>query len=111
MEIRGKDESDAIGEFIATVPILKDSVFWIGLADQHQENDWRWQGSNLMAIEGFANWKIGQPDNWGEKEHCAEIHPSGKWNDVDCTRSSPPLCEKGITLFSNHLCSGLYTVG
>ena len=98
MEIRSEDESDAIGQFIATVPAIKNSIFWIGLADQHQENDWRWQGSNLM-VEGFHTWNDGEPNNWDEKEHCAERYSNGKWNDDDCTRSNPPLCEKGISLY------------
>ena len=43
-EIRSKDKSDAIGEFIDRLSVLKNSGQWIGLTDQHQK-DWRWVGS------------------------------------------------------------------
>ena len=103
MEIRSKDESDAIGEFIDRVPALKNSKHWIGLSDQHQENEWQWQGSGLVATEGFTNWNRGEPNNADRKEHCAERNPGGMWNDQVCTHSRPPVCEKGITLNVNSL--------
>ena len=96
VEITSEDENNAIGDFIATVPALQDLQFWIGLSDQYQENDWRWEGSNLTATETFTNWNTGEPNNQDNNEHCAERGIDGKWNDDVCTRSYPPLCEKGM---------------
>uniref|UniRef100_A0A8C9SE85 C-type lectin domain-containing protein n=1 Tax=Scleropages formosus TaxID=113540 RepID=A0A8C9SE85_SCLFO len=71
---------------------------WIGL---EKGNSWNWQWSleerRLYSDgqTGFSNWNSGQCDNYEGKEHCVQMYPSGKWNDICCdetfsvTRETP----------------------
>uniref|UniRef100_A0A8C9SQ36 C-type lectin domain-containing protein n=1 Tax=Scleropages formosus TaxID=113540 RepID=A0A8C9SQ36_SCLFO len=60
---------------------------WIGL---EKGNSWNWQWSleerRLYSDgqTGFSNWNSGQCDNYEGKEHCVQMYPSGKWNDICC---------------------------
>ena len=36
----------------------------------------------------FTNWASGEPNDSGGDEECAEMYPSGEWNDIPCDDSS-----------------------
>lgn len=69
--------------------------FWIGLTDSEEENVWKWSDGTMPT---FTNWKIGQPDNWGDGhtpgEDCAGLIPGGTWNDFPCDDVHGFICEK-----------------
>lgn len=41
----------------------------------------------------YARWIVGQPDNAGGTEDCAEITYQALWNDLPCTLSRYYACE------------------
>uniref|UniRef100_A0A8C5QH77 C-type lectin domain-containing protein n=1 Tax=Leptobrachium leishanense TaxID=445787 RepID=A0A8C5QH77_9ANUR len=69
----------------------KKSRYWIGLrSDDKDPAVWKWlDGTNL----GFKNWKSGEPNNYGGKEHCGEIVSEG-WNDAPCDFATYYICER-----------------
>lgn len=72
------------------------SLIWIGLTDM--DGTWKWvDGTSYASTVKF--WQFSQPDNWsghenGENEDCATILPVRKWNDDNCSRRIPYICEK-----------------
>uniref|UniRef100_A0A3B3SUB6 C-type lectin domain-containing protein n=1 Tax=Paramormyrops kingsleyae TaxID=1676925 RepID=A0A3B3SUB6_9TELE len=55
---------------------------WIGLK---KGTSWRWHWSSAEGETGYINWDIGQPDNWGNNEHCTEFKDNNKqmnWFDA-----------------------------
>ena len=42
----------------------------------------------------YTNFAAGQPDNYNNNEHCAEIMPSnGQWNDAFCNGRKGRACQ------------------
>ncbi|XP_040203047.1 C-type lectin domain family 10 member A-like [Rana temporaria] len=74
-------------------------LVWIGLTDRN--GTWKWvDGTSYASTDKF--WHLTQPDNWnghenGEGEHCATITPYRKWNDDNCSRRIPYICEKKLS--------------
>ncbi|XP_029111842.1 C-type mannose receptor 2-like [Scleropages formosus] len=68
---------------------------WIGL---EKGNSCKWQWSleerrlHSDGQTGFSNWDSGQPDNYEGKEHCVQMYPSGKWNDISCDKTFSFVC-------------------
>ena len=91
------ENSFLIREFITKQH--KTRHFWIGLQRAPFDGSiWVWvDGSRLT----FRDWFSGQPDNYRQEEYCGEMYvlnvPSGvvNWNDVNCSRASRFICEKG----------------
>ena len=52
----------------------------------------------------YRNWNAaaGQPDNWSDKEHCAQVLRSGSWNDYPCDSKLRAICQSAPS--SNHSC-------
>jgi hypothetical protein len=64
---------------------------WIGLTDEVTEGTFLWATG---APPRYTNWLPGQPDDFGKGEDCVTITlGDGRWNDADCGRSLPYLCE------------------
>ncbi|XP_038054633.1 hepatic lectin-like [Patiria miniata] len=72
--------------------VPETSKFWINCNDLEEEGNWKClDGTNEVE---YRNWLPvgGQPDNTGGNEHCAQVHPNGKWNDLPCGRKLPAIC-------------------
>lgn len=43
----------------------------------------------------FAPWAKGEPNNWGDKENCAQVLPNKEmtWNDNHCESKASFVCE------------------
>lgn len=54
---------------------------WIGFNDIDVEGTFVWENGESVT---FTNWSAGEPNNSGG-EDCAEMRPSGLWNDIPCT--------------------------
>jgi hypothetical protein len=67
---------------------------WLGISDVWQEGTWIADAGH--PVEWFS-WEPGQPDNWGEAEHCAEFFDWGEWNDLACLDVNPVVCEMPCT--------------
>ena len=67
---------------------------WIGGTDAASEGTWVWSPSNTPL--SYTNWGTGQPDDWGNIEHCLEVNYGGpgKWNDYTCGRSLNYVCQQ-----------------
>jgi hypothetical protein len=78
---------------------LLDGNFWIGLSDLEVEGDFRWvTGAPL----DYTNWASGEPNNWWG-EDCVEVRGNGQWNDENCGRSRPFVCECDPDYFASTL--------
>lgn len=83
----------------------KIKALWIGLHDLDDENDFKWEHDNTPS--NFSHWNKGEPDNSGDGEDCvavsgiflymySQLYLPGRWNDMDCDKSAPYICEKNI---------------
>ena len=56
----------------------------------------------------FTNWGQGQPDNYKNAQDCMCVTSDGTWDDVDCEKIYPSVCEieqgevLGLKLLSLH---------
>ncbi len=83
------DEQDqlerALGLFV--------TPYWIGLGDAEVEGRHEWIDGAALT---FENWRYGEPENGGgpyTNEDCAEIEPTGEWDDQSCSDLQPYVCE------------------
>ncbi|XP_077310053.1 collectin-43-like [Lithobates pipiens] len=63
---------------------------FMGINDLEKEGDFR--DLSGEAIKYF-NWRAGEPNNLGGKEHCVEIWDDGRWNDENCSSKRFFVCE------------------
>ncbi|XP_054754188.1 alpha-N-acetylgalactosamine-specific lectin-like [Lytechinus pictus] len=90
VSIRDQTENELIYHLwkgLVKHPTEKDSAYWIGLRDTHQESDFQWTDNTPYT---YFNWGPGQPDNAGG-EDCVEVRNDGgndaermRWNDLPC---------------------------
>ncbi len=71
------------------------SDFWLGLHDQNVEGQFEWVNGSAL---GWTNWRYNEPNNGGyDGEDCAEMEPSGLWDDDSCWSRQPFICEVNCT--------------
>ena len=60
-----KVESPEESEFIKTnvLPTSGKDIYWIGLSDSANEDDWMWTDETQLHSQGYTNWGSGQLDN------------------------------------------------
>lgn len=64
---------------------------WIGLNDKAIEGAFVWVTGEPVLVTAWAS---GEPNNSGGNEHCAEMKWSdAAWNDLDCAKARPFVCE------------------
>lgn len=64
--------------------------FWIGLNDLSEEGTFKWSSGEPVTFENFRS---GEPNSNGD-EDCVHAWPTGQaWNDEDCNRKKPSICE------------------
>lgn len=87
-----KDQIQKTAYFLGScVPInTYNCGVWIGLNDQEEEGQFKWENSNLPVT--FSNWLPGEPDG-REHKNCVEMLQDGTWNDRYCWRNNPFVCE------------------
>lgn len=52
----------------------------------------------------FANWNVGNPDNYNDKEDCVHIweRTDYEWNDTQCMNKMGFICEENPYLAMSH---------
>jgi len=113
--IAARDRCRAVGMELLRVDDAVENAFvaanigsdtWIGGSDLTDEDQWRWAENGVddgeqfwqgkvggSAVGGlFSNWSFGEPS--GSDEDCAEVRPSGFWNDDQCDHTGAYVCEK-----------------
>ena len=75
--------------------VSSDPGCWIGLNTIDREKGFQWTDNTPF---NFANWDVGQPDDFNGAEPCVEIKYTGRWRDSNCYSRKPFFCtiEKGI---------------
>ena len=70
--------------------------YWIGASDLAVEGEWRWVDG---SIADYTHWDTAQPDNTGDRQHCARIFQApidagrpGGWDDRDCATAEAFMC-------------------
>jgi hypothetical protein len=68
---------------------------WIGANDRVTEGTMVWSNGSPLQ---YANWAMGQPDNYLGAEDCAvKLSPAGSWNDTSCASLNAYVCERPAT--------------
>lgn len=86
--------SSAENTFVANLISALDHSVWIGATDRTVEGEWRWvtgeqfwSGGSAGTALLYANWALGQPDDFGGGQDVATIFGgavptnAGKWDD------------------------------
>ncbi|KAL9980404.1 hypothetical protein ACROYT_G008992 [Oculina patagonica] len=67
---------------------------WIGLyRNPKNKSLWLWVDGSPVT---YTNWNRGEPNDHPNSEKCAEMYPSGKWNDKKCYAKFSFVCEKRV---------------
>jgi hypothetical protein len=77
------------------VPTGAPDDAWLGGTDEGDEMNWRWVNGEPFE---FTNWRSGEPNDGNSgsvAEDCMvlEADNNGLWDDKDCVRLFPSLCE------------------
>ncbi len=91
----------AENEFVRSSMVPFAGHIWIGGSDLAVTGEWRWpdgnqfwQGDSNGAGLLYANWFMGEPNNFDGNEHCSEmVIQHGQWNDQVCTVGQEYVCE------------------
>ncbi len=88
--VRSSKENRWVYEFLRMYDNAGRDV-WIGLNDVSKEGSMVWSDG---STSNFTNFNIGQPDNAGGGEHCAQYwnNKNGAWNDAGCNVAIRSLC-------------------
>ena len=90
-------QSDDENRFVAgMLPSYVKLNVWIGYNDLEKEGRWLW--TNTKNSGTYTNWNSGEPDNKNDQD-CAVIetfHGRTTWDDQDCDRHEPSVCEAGL---------------
>jgi hypothetical protein len=83
--IESREEDELIAQHIT-------ATSWTGASDLVQEGRMLWIGGAPVV---FANWAMGQPDDFQGREDCVvKIMPAGSWNDLPCRNLNAYVCER-----------------
>ena len=74
-------------DFLRGVFYTSGVRLWVGATDQHREGDWRWINDEPVSKRA---WLYRQPDNWGRREHYAEVGWRG-WRLNDAANDAPEV--------------------
>ncbi|XP_006862975.1 PREDICTED: C-type lectin domain family 4 member K [Chrysochloris asiatica] len=77
--------------------IAGGQIYWIGLTKAGSEGDWHWiDGTPFNKLQSSRFWIPGEPNNFGNNEHCANIKRTSlqSWNDVSCDAQFFFICKK-----------------
>ena len=82
--------ADLVGNAVAQLG--GNAQVWLGATDEEQEGVWKWVTGEEWS---YTNWRAGQPDNAGGKEHYLHFNwgERGKWNDYLPTVKLGYICE------------------
>jgi hypothetical protein len=64
--------------------------FWIGFNDEVVEGEFVWSDG---TPSDFVLWNGGEPNNFGNAEHCTQAYSQGSWNDLECSAGLRYVCK------------------
>ncbi|XP_061432498.1 macrophage mannose receptor 1-like [Lethenteron reissneri] len=69
-----------------------DTHYWIGLNSLDPDKGFVWSDGTPVS---FKNWGRGEPNNYGNTEHCGEANRgwASEWNDIDCNAFMNWVCK------------------
>ncbi|XP_076347831.1 macrophage mannose receptor 1-like isoform X2 [Tachypleus tridentatus] len=75
----------------------KDMSYWIGMTDEAEEGVWRYVDGKKVPQSFFNDnlWGVGQPDNYGNNQHCCDmdVNAQHKIKDIRCSETNGFICE------------------
>ena len=71
-------ETKAQNDFLTR--LARGRRLWLGASDRASEGDWRWISGRKLK---YANWRRGEPNNYGKREHYLHLNEDGTWNDTN----------------------------
>ena len=92
-EVQSADENRFVAGMLPSYVKLN---LWIGYNDLEKEGRWLWTNTGNSGT--YTNWTSGEPNNKNDQD-CAVIetyHGRTTWDDQDCGRHEPSVCEAGL---------------
>ena len=95
-----KIETDKENDFIKNEYLNTRGIYWIGLSDIDNEDEWKW--TDGTGLTGYNKWKSGQPNNRGDQDCVAILEGhyyttsrhNAEWNDLTCSKTLGYICKK-----------------
>ncbi|GFO41137.1 collectin-11 [Plakobranchus ocellatus] len=93
VELNDNDEYRFVFDFIASLAM--DAFFFTGMIDAGPTNEGKFFFFNSLTKAPLnLDWRHGQPDNYGDVEHCVEVSVGDfGLNDIRCDREGRFVCE------------------
>lgn len=89
--ITSKEEQEFLNQHINM------EIYWIGMTDEKTEGTFQWvEGTLLNSPPSYQFWNNNEPNNYENKEDCAEMSIDHKWNDSPCDKTHYAICEKRL---------------
>ena len=92
--IHSEEKNEYLGKLYENKTRDAPLWFWIGAKrDDKSPESFLW--TDRSGLE-FENWWEGEPNNWGQQEHCVLsgwFSPT-QWNDLSCDHLGYSVCEK-----------------
>ncbi|XP_071381660.1 macrophage mannose receptor 1 [Centroberyx affinis] len=86
------------GQDLNNAPFHASDAAWIGLSSLGTNTGFVWTDDSAF---GYENWGFGEPNNYNDNEHCAEVqfYYGRHWNDRHCEAYNDWICQirKGVT--------------
>ncbi|XP_002735420.1 uncharacterized protein LOC100367877 [Saccoglossus kowalevskii] len=66
--------------------------FWLGITDLNHEGRFTYYTDDQDIV--YNNWKLGQPNNFDNIQHCVDMNFNSEWNDYICDDTDTgAICE------------------
>ncbi|XP_019630644.1 PREDICTED: uncharacterized protein LOC109474722 [Branchiostoma belcheri] len=86
-------KSSAVNTFIQGLARRdkRNGDYFIGLSDERVEGHWRFADNSPLG--SYKNWNPREPNNYRGGEDCVVMRYNGRWNDQNCRRAFPYICQ------------------
>lgn len=92
VSLHSESEVDFLIRFLASYNSIRGNRIWIGLNSLALDGSFKWSDGSPVD---FANWDIGEPNNFQNQEKCANMYAQhGMWNDENCNAVMNFVCKR-----------------
>ncbi|KAI8493789.1 hypothetical protein Bbelb_281360 [Branchiostoma belcheri] len=70
----------------------RNGDYFIGLSERNGV-EWDWRFADNTRLGRYRHWNPREPNNYKGNEDCAVMRYNGRWNDQNCRRAFPFICQ------------------